>query len=210
MRGTKNTRSTFYSCVSQEERIPADHPLRLLRQRVDPLLKNLSGSFDALYAEPGRPSIPPEYLLRALSARKYYPHRNRLLVSLIVFLSLLALISCNDIVGVPATTSAKLIGKWDWIKSVTFVGELTPESEGYTQEFHFWVDSMFTLVKNDRLVFRNSYTVRRDKHPFIADTGDILIISDFDAWELRFQSYDTLTLSPLCFDCSFLMFTRIR
>lgn len=80
MRGTQNTQATFYSYVSQEERIPAEHPLRMLRQLVDPLLKNLSGGFNALYAEVGRPSIPPEYLLRALLLQILYTIRSERLL----------------------------------------------------------------------------------------------------------------------------------
>jgi transposase len=80
MRGNENTQDTFYSYVSQEARIPADHPLRALRALVDPVLKNLSGRFNALYAEGGRPSIPPEYLLRALLLQILYTIRSERLL----------------------------------------------------------------------------------------------------------------------------------
>ena len=66
MRGIQNEQQTLYSYVSQEDRIPEDHPLRVIRQMVDPLLQSMSKRFDTLYAEGGRPSIPPEQLLRAL------------------------------------------------------------------------------------------------------------------------------------------------
>ena len=49
-----------------DQRIPADHPLREIKNLIDPILEDMSEFFDTLYAEIGRPSIPPEQLLRAL------------------------------------------------------------------------------------------------------------------------------------------------
>ena len=66
MRGPEDKQDTFYSYVSQEDRIPKDHPLRKLRQMVDPILASMSKDFNKMYADRGRPSIPPEYILRAL------------------------------------------------------------------------------------------------------------------------------------------------
>ena len=56
----------MFSYVSLEDRIPRDHPLRPMRAMVDEALKALNPRFEALYAKRGRPSIPPERLLRAL------------------------------------------------------------------------------------------------------------------------------------------------
>jgi hypothetical protein len=56
----------LFSYVDLEGRVPADHPLRLIRTIVDEALRGLSGEFEALYSCLGRPSIPPERLLRAL------------------------------------------------------------------------------------------------------------------------------------------------
>lgn len=56
----------MFATVVLEDRVPADHPLRALRRIVDPLLHDLSPQFEALYSQTGRPSIPPEQLLRAL------------------------------------------------------------------------------------------------------------------------------------------------
>ncbi len=66
MRGPDQRQDEMFSYVSMEERIPADHPLRAMRSMVDPILKSLSPHFSKLYADTGRPSIPPERLLRAL------------------------------------------------------------------------------------------------------------------------------------------------
>ena len=52
--------------MSAEQRVPADHPLRSIRQMVDTALKGLSRSFTRIYVDWGRPSIAPEKLLRAL------------------------------------------------------------------------------------------------------------------------------------------------
>ena len=66
MRGKNSTQSTMFSYRSLEERIPRRHPLRDIRRIVDKALGELSPTFDAMYAQVGRPSIPPEQLLRAL------------------------------------------------------------------------------------------------------------------------------------------------
>ena len=76
MRGKQPTQGSFYSYVSQEERIPADHPLRTIRGMVDEVLGRMSGKFAKLYSDRGRPSIPPEHLLRALLIQAVYSVRS--------------------------------------------------------------------------------------------------------------------------------------
>lgn len=66
MRGDAPQQGMMFATVVLEDRIPADHPLRAIRAMVDPILRDLSPQFDALYSRTGRPSIPPEQLLRAL------------------------------------------------------------------------------------------------------------------------------------------------
>lgn len=56
----------MFSYVSLEQRVPTDHPLREVRKITDAVLHTLSPEFDALYADSGRPSVAPEYILRAL------------------------------------------------------------------------------------------------------------------------------------------------
>ncbi len=65
MRGTDHKPAAMFSYVSAEERVPHDHPLRAIRTFVDEILREMTREFDALYARHGRPSIPPERLLRA-------------------------------------------------------------------------------------------------------------------------------------------------
>jgi transposase len=65
VRGDEKCQEGFIMLTSLEDRIPACHPLRPIRRMVDRALSQMSPLLDALYAERGRVSIPPEYLLRA-------------------------------------------------------------------------------------------------------------------------------------------------
>src|SRR6266700_6746561 len=66
MRGKDEQQLDVFSYISPEQRVPQDHPLRLLRVMTDEALRNLQPRFNKLYAKTGRPSIAPEKLLRAL------------------------------------------------------------------------------------------------------------------------------------------------
>jgi transposase len=63
MRGADAEQSQIFSYLSPEARVRKDHPLRAIRVMVDEVLAQMSGSFDAMYADAGRPSIAPEKLL---------------------------------------------------------------------------------------------------------------------------------------------------
>jgi transposase len=76
MRGEDERPEQFFSYVSLERRVPADHPLRAIRELVDSALAELSRTFNKLYARDGRPSIPPERLLRALLLQAFYTVRS--------------------------------------------------------------------------------------------------------------------------------------
>jgi len=76
MRGADERQAVLFSYRSMEDRVPADHPLRAMRRLVDPLLVELSPRFQALYSTIGRPSIPPEQLLRALLIQVLYTIRS--------------------------------------------------------------------------------------------------------------------------------------
>ena len=65
MRGTDEAAGSLFSYVDLEERIPARHPLRKVRQVVNDALASLDADFDRLYSAEGRPSIAPERLMRA-------------------------------------------------------------------------------------------------------------------------------------------------
>jgi transposase len=76
MRGKDQRSEVFFSYVCLETRIPVDHPLRPIREIVDEALRKLSPAFSRLYAREGRPSIPPERLLRALLLQAFYTVRS--------------------------------------------------------------------------------------------------------------------------------------
>ena len=66
----------MFSYVALEDRIRKDHPLRAIRKLVDQVLAGMSKQFDGLYSDVGRPSIPPERLLRALLLQVFYSIRS--------------------------------------------------------------------------------------------------------------------------------------
>ena len=76
MRGDDQQQFGVFSYVSLEDRVPADHPLRPIRKAVDEVFRAMNKDFDGLYAKAGRPSIPPERLLRALLLQIFYTIRS--------------------------------------------------------------------------------------------------------------------------------------
>ena len=80
MRGEHGEPDSMFSYASPEQRIPKDHPLRAIRALVDEVLADMSRQFDRLYATTGRPSIPPERLLRAQLLQIFYSIRSELLL----------------------------------------------------------------------------------------------------------------------------------
>jgi transposase len=76
MRGTDQQQSHVFSYISPEQRVRKDHPLRPIRMMVDEILKQLSPQFNKMYAKVGRPSIPPEQLLRAQLLQMLYSVRS--------------------------------------------------------------------------------------------------------------------------------------
>jgi transposase len=80
MRGDDQDTGTMFSYLSPEARVRPDHPLRRIRQMTDAALARLSSRFDGMYSEMGRPSIPPEKLLRALLLQMLYTIRSERLL----------------------------------------------------------------------------------------------------------------------------------
>ena len=80
MRGDDIHQDAMFSYLSPEARVPQDHPLRPLRQMVNQALGELSRDFQAMYSREGRPSIPPEKLLRALLLQVFYTIRSERLL----------------------------------------------------------------------------------------------------------------------------------
>ena len=80
MRGEDRQNQTLFSYVRPDSRIPPHHPLRLIRRITDAALTSMSERFDAAYSSEGRPSIPPERLLRALLIQALYSVRSERLL----------------------------------------------------------------------------------------------------------------------------------
>ena len=76
MRGSDIQTPGLFSYVSCEARVPTNHPLRAIRAISDEALEVLSPDFEAMYPSIGRPSIPPETLLRALLLQAFYTIRS--------------------------------------------------------------------------------------------------------------------------------------
>jgi transposase len=80
MRGNEAPQVNLFSYVHLEDRIPRRHPLRPMRRMVDQALAGLDGAFAAMYATTGRPSVPPERMLRALLLQIVYSIRSEALL----------------------------------------------------------------------------------------------------------------------------------
>lgn len=80
MRGADQQQNHMFSYLSPEMRVRQDHPLRAIRAMVDEVLTQMSRRFDAMYARVGRPSIPPEKLLRAQLLQMLYSIRSERLL----------------------------------------------------------------------------------------------------------------------------------
>src|SRR5437773_11099684 len=80
MRGPDDQTSGMFSYLSPEQPVRQDHPLRAIRRLTDAVLASLSPRFTKMYSDIGRPSIPPEQLLRALLIQSLYTVRSERLL----------------------------------------------------------------------------------------------------------------------------------
>lgn len=80
MRGNNEEQDGMFSYRSAAERVPMDHPLRSVKEMANRALKDLSADFERMYAPAGRPSIPPEKLIRALLLQVLYSIRSERLL----------------------------------------------------------------------------------------------------------------------------------
>lgn len=80
VRGNSKLQNPMFFVANTEERLAKTHPLRTVKRRADEVLKQMTRAFDAAYSEQGRPSIPPEQLLKALLLQALYsiPSERRL------------------------------------------------------------------------------------------------------------------------------------
>lgn len=149
MRGDDEQDAGMFSYLSPEERVPQDHPLRPIRRLVDRVLKELSPDFDRLYAKVGRPSVPPEKLLRALLLQVLYTIRSeRLLMEQLDYNLLFRWfvgLNMDDRVWDPTTFSKNRERLLRGEIAQRFFAQALAEARPLLSDEHFTVDS--TLIE---------------------------------------------------------------
>lgn len=147
MRGDDEQTGHLFSYLSPEQRVPADHPLRAIRRMTDDALATLSRPFDRLYADTGRPSIPPEQLLRALLLQTLYTVRSeRLLMEQLQYNLLFRWfvgLSMDDPVWHPTTFTKNRDRLLDGDVAARFFDAVVAQARtaGLLSDEHFTVDS---------------------------------------------------------------------
>ena len=151
MRGEDFSQARAFSYVQLEERVPADHPLRPIRQMTNEVLTRMSAVFDELYSGLGRPSIPPERLLRALLLQALYSVRSeRLLMEQLQYNLLFRWfvgLELDDPVWVPTVFSKNRDRLLAGDVSREFLGQVVAlaRERGLLSDEHFTVDG--TLIE---------------------------------------------------------------
>ncbi|HUZ64846.1 MAG TPA: IS5 family transposase [Acetobacteraceae bacterium] len=151
MRGFNQRHDGLFSYVRPESRIPKTHPLRVIRTLADQALASLDDQFAALYSENGRPSIPPEQLLRALLLQAFYTVRSerQLMEQLnynLLFRWFVGL-SVDDPVWVPTVFSKNRDRLLEGDIAAAFMSAVLdlPQVKGLLSDEHFSVDG--TLIQ---------------------------------------------------------------
>jgi transposase len=151
MRGVDHQQSGIFSYLSPESRVRQDHPLRAVRRVVDEALGQLSPLFAAMYSATGRPSIPPEKLLRALLIPMLYSIRSeRLLMEEIDYSVLLRWfvgMNLDEEVWDPTTFTKNRERLLDAEVAREFLSQIVKQAreKGWTSDEHFTVDG--TLIE---------------------------------------------------------------
>jgi len=141
----------MFSYLSPEERVPEKHPLRPIRLIVDDALKSLSPTFSQLYSAFGRPSIPPEKLLRALLLQVLYTVRSeRMLMEQLEYNLLFRWfvgLNMDEAVWVPTVFSKNRDRLWEGDIAEKFFQEVLTQArvEDLISDEHFTVDG--TLIE---------------------------------------------------------------
>ena len=139
----------MFSYVSAEERIPQDHPLRAIRALVDDVLRDLSRDFSRVYATTGRPSIPPEQLLRALLLQIFYSIRSeRLLMEQLEYNILFRWfvgLTMDDAVWAPTVFTKNRDRVLNDVIAGRFFQHVVERAQPYMSDEHFTVDG--TLIE---------------------------------------------------------------
>ena len=139
----------MFSYVSPEERVPRDHPLRAIRALVDEVLRGMSSEFDGLYATIGRPSVPPERLLRAQLLQIFYSIRSeRLLMEQLDYNILFRWFVGMDMdepVWTPTVFTKNRDRLLNQETARTFFRHVVERAQGLMSDEHFTVDG--TLIE---------------------------------------------------------------
>lgn len=139
----------MFSYVSLEERVPEDHPLRAIRKLVDRVLAKMSKEFADLYAAVGRPSIPPERLLRALLLQGFYSIRSERLLMEQLHYNLLFRwfvgLEIDDAVWHHAVFSKNRDRLLNQELAQSFFAQVKAQAAGLMSDEHFTVDG--TLIE---------------------------------------------------------------
>lgn len=151
MRGEDVQQSYMFSYVSAEDRVPQDHPLRVIKRIVDEILGSLSAEFARMYSSEGRPSIAPEKLLKALLLQVLYSIRSeRMLMEQLDYNLLFRWfvgLSMDDAVWVPTTFTKNRKRLLDAKIAEKFFSEVVDYAgmKGFLSSDHFTVDG--TLIQ---------------------------------------------------------------
>lgn len=149
MRGDDQQQSGMFSYVSLEERIPQEHPLRAIRKTVDEIFRAMNQDFDGLYAKTGRPSIPPERLLRALLLQIFYSIRSeRMLMEQLAYNLLFRWfvgMEMDEPVWNHAVFSKNRERLLNQEVAQTFFGRVLAQAKPHLSDEHFTVDG--TLIE---------------------------------------------------------------
>jgi transposase len=165
MRGPDTQQSSMFSYLSPEERVPAKHPLRPIRLMVDEALRNLSPVFSRMYSAFGRPSIPPEKLLRALLLQVLYTIRSeRMLMEQLEYNLLFRWfvgLNMDDAVWVPTVFTKNRDRLWDGDIAARFFQQVLGQAEAANllSDEHFSVDG--TLIE----AWASHKSFQRKDHP---------------------------------------------
>jgi len=171
MRGQEKKQSPLFSYVSQEERIPGDHPLRSIRTMADQVLRGMTRRFTDLYSAVGRPSIPPEQLLRALLLQILYSIRSeRLLMEQLNYNLLYRWfvgLTIDDAIWVPTVFTKNRDRLLDGdIAEVFFNGVLALVREKrLLSDEHFTVDGTLIEAWAGQKSFQKKGKQSNDSHP---------------------------------------------
>lgn len=151
MRGEDVKQEGLFSYVSTESRIPMDHPLRGVRTMMDEALREMDPMFRAVYSDVGRPSIPPEKLLRALLLQVLYTVRSERLLCEQLDYNLLFRWFVGLSVDEPVWDHSTFTKNRDRLLSEDAAGILlnsileTAQGAGFLSDEHFSVDG--TLIE---------------------------------------------------------------